>query len=142
MTITSEMLTVLLAAGTAVVAVVVYVWQMHKSDLKEDLAGKASAESVNKLTGIVESLSDNVREVTKDVRAATESNHATDVMLGEIRLQVGRCVSHLESEQEWRKDVHERQTRLEVSWLREMSLLRQSLDHYGRRPGDKTTGES
>jgi len=130
MNLTTEMIAVIITATSAYVGLIVYIWYDQKTKVSEALADKASVESMNRLAGIVNALSE-------DVHAVTRANHATDLVLSEIRLQVGRCVSHLESEQEWRKEVHERQSRLEIGWLKEISLLRQSLSNYGRRPADK-----
>lgn len=110
------------AGGAAVLGLIVYVFQ----GLKNKVDDKVDKAEYQHLVEVVEKLD-------TDMREGYETDKRVEIQLIEIKSQLARMVSHLDSESRTRAIAIER---LDTQWIGEIRALRHSLTSYGRRRSD------
>lgn len=117
------------AGGAAVLALVGYVW----NNLNKQVGNKVDREEHMHIQEKVDLLGNKFDEFSLKLEKQSDERHQAALVLNDIKHQLGRLVSHIDSET---RNKTAQDTRIEQSFIGEIRALRHSIQGYGRRKSD------
>lgn len=131
--ISNIMIALIWACGAGVLALIGLLYQNHKKQLEDKVDREEHKSLVSAVEKLDECFDRRFEKLDLTLKERDQSERAMTITLVEIRQQLGRLVSHIDSETRNRTASD---TRLEQMWIGELRSLRHSIQGYGRRKSD------